>query len=252
MFPYLLTRPNRLRLARAFAKVPIVDISIACAVEDQMGQAWVDSPADPQFWMIDQTQFFCYLAGDFSTDAGCDFLSQIPGGRLLMAGSHGWQEAAQSAFGDRLIPVKRWRYSSESLSLEHLRKLASDNANTPNVRPVDTTLAGAGSPYLDIGAFDSANDFVQRGIGFCLMKDDATIGCAYSSLVCSSAIEVSIVVNPNHHRQGIATALSCQLLRWCLEHQLAPHWDAANQESCGLAEKLGYSRDGEYTAYYLK
>ena len=60
------------------------------------------------------------------------------------------------------------------------------------------------------------------------------------------------MVDPKHHRQGIATALAAQLLTWCLENPVDPHWDAANAESCGLAEKLGYRKTGEYTAYYLK
>jgi hypothetical protein len=29
------------------------------------------------------------------------------------------------------------------------------------------------------------------------------------------------------------------------------HWDAANPQSCKLAEKLGYIQTGEYQAYYL-
>lgn len=251
MISFPLTRPNRLRLARAFAQVPHVDISIACVLEDQMGMAFVDSVEQPQYFLIEQTQFFGYLAGDFVT-AGHEFLRQIPQGRFLMAGSEGWQEAVTSVFGERAVPVKRYRYSAESLSLHHLKQLALDNPHTSYLRRIDAALAGTDTPYLDIGAFDSVEDFVERGIGFYLLKDDTIIGGAYSSLVCGHAIEVSIVVNPNYQRQGIATALSCQLLLWCLEHHVSPHWDAANIESCALAEKLGYSKDGEYTAYYLK
>lgn len=252
MLSYPLTRQNRLRLARAFAAVPRVDISIECALEDQMGAAFVDSANNPQFYMIEQDQFFCYLAGQLTTDAGHDFLKGIPNGRFLMAGSLGWEAAAQTVFGERIVPVKRYRYSSSSLSFDHLKTLASSNPHTPNIRRVDAALAATDNPFLSTGAFESAADFEQRGIGFCLLNDATMLGVAYSSLVCSNAIEVSIVVDPHHQRQGIATALSCQLLLWCLERQNAPHWDAANEESCKLAEKLGYQKDGEYLAYYLK
>jgi GNAT superfamily N-acetyltransferase len=252
MLPYLLTRPNRLRLAQAFASVPSVDISIDCVIEDQMGVAFVDTVDDPQFFMVEQDHFFCYFAGDLMTAAGRAFLANIPKGRFLMAGSDGWQDAVQSHFGEQAMPIKRYSYSSDSLSLDHLKNLAAANPNTPNVKRIDAALAGAEIPYMEIGALESFDDFVERGIGFSLIKDNVSLGVAYSSLVCSDGIEISIVVDPDHYRQGIATALACQLLIWCLEHSLSPHWDAANEESCSLAEKLGYTKIGEYTAIFLK
>jgi len=252
MISYPLTRAHRLQLARSFSSVPQVDISIDCVLEDQMGRAFVDSVDNPQLWMIEQDQFFCYYAGDFSSPAGREFLGQTPSGRMLMAGSPGWHDAVQSVFGERLMRLKRWSYESRSLRVEHLQQLAAGNPHTPAIQKVDTALAAVDSPYLSIGGFESPEDFVQRGIGFCLPKDNRIIGGAYASLVCSDAIEVSIVVDENFYRQGIATALACQLLLWCLEHHLAPHWDAANHESCRLAEKLGYTYSSEYTAWYLK
>jgi RimJ/RimL family protein N-acetyltransferase len=48
----------------------------------------------------------------------------------------------------------------------------------------------------------------------------------------------------------MATALASCLLLHCLEDHRQPHWDAANPESCALAEKLGYRKVGEYRAYY--
>jgi GNAT superfamily N-acetyltransferase len=169
-----------------------------------------------------------------------------------MAGTQGWDNSVKAVFGERLRTVPRYSFSSDQLSLDYLQALASANPNTPDVLQVDVTLAGMNSPYLGIGAFDSPEDFVERGIGFCMLKEDTIIGGAYSSLVCSDAIEVSIVVDPAHRRQGIASALATQLLLWCLEHHLAPHWDAANEESCNLAEKLGYTNKEAYIAYFLK
>jgi GNAT superfamily N-acetyltransferase len=250
LFPQ--TRPNRLRIAQVFATVPVVDISIDCVIEDQMGKVFVDSLDNPQFFMIEQDSFFCYLAGDFTQEAGREFLKAIPNGRFLMAGSHGWEDVAKAIFGERLIAVKRDSYSSDSLSMNLIHALASVNDNIPHIKRFDVALASKDNPYLSLGAFDSVEDFVERGIGFCLLKEDVIIGVAYSSLVSANGIEVSIVVDPDHYRKGIATALSCKLVEWCLEHHVAPHWDAANDESCKLAEKLGYTHSGVYTAYFLK
>jgi predicted GNAT family acetyltransferase len=62
---------------------------------------------------------------------------------------------------------------------------------------------------------------------------------------------VSIFVLEDYRRQGIATLLAARLLRWCLENNAQPNWDAANPESCRLAEKLGYTQTGQYEAHYL-
>ena len=115
---------------------------------------------------------------------------------------------------------------------------------------VSPTHSLADSP-ADISDFESPEDFAERGIGYCLRDSDTMVGVAYSSLVCSKGIEISIFVLPQHRRKGLATALAGNLLRWCLKHDMDPHWDAANPESCRLAEKLGYVQTGEYEAYIL-
>jgi hypothetical protein len=48
----------------------------------------------------------------------------------------------------------------------------------------------------------------------------------------------------------VATALSAALLLECVRRGLRPNWDAANPESCALAEKLGYTPAGSYDSYY--
>ena len=252
MINYPLTRANRIRIGRAFGDVQRVDIGIQSALEGQMGVVHVDSTDNPRYFFLEQDSFFGYLAGDFTTDDGHDFLRALPRGRFLMAGSGAWVEALQTIYGDGVMPIPRHHYDSVWLSANRLNVLTADNPNTANIQPITAELAGNGLPFLEIGAFDSPDDFYERGVGFTMMHEGNSIGVAYSSLVCAEAIEISIVVDENHRRKGIATALACQLLRWCLQRHVVPHWDAANDESCALAEKLGYTDKQAYTAYFLK
>ncbi len=248
-----LTKANRIQLGRAFANVPIVDIGIDCALEDQVGRAFVDSLDSPSIFMIEQGGFFSYFTGDMQSDTGRAFLKSVPRGRILMSGDAGWGEAVEAVYGDGVMPIERTHYASDSLSRDHLQQLANSNPHTPHIQRFDLALAQqVDEPYLEIQAFDSVEDFLARGIGFCLLRDGNIIGSAYSGLVSSRAIEVSIFVNFDYHRQGMATALACALLDWCLAHHIEPHWDAANPESCGLAEKLGYTNPQHYIAYFLK
>ena len=252
MISYPLTRQNRITLARAFAQVPRVDISIQCVLEDQMGAAFVDDDAAPQFFMIELDGFFIYLAGDFTGDPGADFLVQVPGGRMLMAGTAGWHDVVGQVYGERLVTIERYSFSSENLIRQNLEQIAAINPHTQQVQQMDVALAEGDFPYFEIGAFESAADFVARGAGFCMLEEEKIIAVAYSSLACSDAIEISIFVEEAYRQQGRATALATQLLLWCLDNNVRPNWDAANEESCILAEKLGFSERQPYTAYFLK
>ncbi len=100
--------------------------------------------------------------------------------------------------------------------------------------------------------FGSVEDFVERGVGFDLKRDGLVAGIAYSFLVCSRGIEVSIFVAPEHRRLGMAAVLGAALVQYCLGNGWEPHWDAANRESCRLAEKLGYVTTETYVEYCVR
>ena len=167
-----------------------------------------------------------------------------------------WMEVAKEIHGEKLTAFSRYSFSSEDLSVDHLDHLLANSPFKDTIKQIDKTIATQAlkepDGIVDITEFDSAEDFTKRGIGFCLMNNKSMIAAAYSSLVCSKGIEVSMFVFPEHRRKKIATALGSKLLQWCLEHNTDANWDAANPESCKLAEKLGYVYTETYDAYFLK
>ena len=52
--------------------------------------------------------------------------------------------------------------------------------------------------------------------------------------------------------QKIATALASTLIIECLRQGKKVSWDAANTNSIGLAEKLGFEYDSKYSIYNFK
>jgi GNAT superfamily N-acetyltransferase len=253
MIAYPLTKAHRLILAQAFRLVPRVDLSIDCVVEGQMGQAYVNRLEDPQAFLVVAGPF-AYLAGDSSGDAATDALSQLPAYTLLMPSAPGWVETAEALFGPRLHSMDRYRLSVERISPDRLNRIWEDSPHREAIQPIDLAMAASvwGQDHiLDISIFDSAEDFLERGVGFSLSYREQLAGVAYSSLVCSRGIEISIYVEEAYRRRGVATALSSRLLLWCLERGMEPHWDAANPESLKLAMNLGYQALDSYLAYYL-
>jgi GNAT superfamily N-acetyltransferase len=250
-----LTKENRIKVARGFRGCKRVDLSIDCVIEGQMGRAFADDPENPTAFKIGVGPF-SYFAGDATSSPAREMIMDLSTYPLLMPSTEGWIDLAKAVHGEKLGSFPRYSFSSENLSIEHLDSLLADLRFKDEVQRIDTTAADEAlaiqDGVLDLSDFDSAEDFVERGIGFRLMDKECVMGVAFSSLACSHGIEVSIYVFPEHRRKGVALTLGSMLLKWCLEHHMDPHWDAANPESCTLAEKLGYVKTDTYQACYLR
>lgn len=75
------------------------------------------------------------------------------------------------------------------------------------------------------------------------------IGVASSNIFYKDGIEVNIKVEEQYRREGIATAMASKLILECLEQNKKISWDAANMNSVGLAQKLGFKYDSTYHFY---
>ena len=243
-----LTPTNRLRLSEAFRHNPRVDCSIDCAVEGQMGRAYVDDPESPAAWRITVGPFW-YFAGNADSPGGRALLAELPPWNLLMPSPPAWAAAAKEMFGERLVAFPRYSFDAGSLSEAHLSAVLDASPHRDSVRRVDTALLARPDNTVEFDDFDSAEDFLARGVGYTLMEGNKLTGAAYSSLVCNRGIEVSLFVDEPYRRRGIATAISAALLLECVRRGLWANWDAANLESCALAEKLGYTPIGSYDSY---
>ncbi|MGD1992688.1 MAG: GNAT family N-acetyltransferase [Anaerolineae bacterium] len=248
-----LTKANRIRLARAFWRNKRVDYSIDCVVEGQMGQAFADSAHQPTAYCITVGPFW-YFAGDADSPDGRLLLREFPMYGLLMPSPPEWIAAAHQVFQGGLVPFTRYRFSPDQVSETHLVGLFENSACRERVVPLDAELVAqaAAEPesYLEIGDFDSPADFLERGLGYAALEDEQVIGVAYSSLVCSRGIEVSVYVEEDYRERGVGTALASRLLLECTRWGMRPNWDAANPESCKLAMKLGCKFVDAYDAYY--
>lgn len=247
-----LTPANRLLLARAFRTCPRVDLSIDCAVEGQLGRALVDAVASPSVFALNVGPFW-YFAGEATGAAADDVLAALPRYGLLMPSTRGWFEAARALHAPTWRVFPRYSFSAATLSRVHLAALLA--ASPQPVSALDTATAARLStgpePLIDLTDFDSIDDFLARSFGYVAFDGDHAMGVAYASLVCSHGIEVSVFVDEPYRRRGVATAVAAALLIECLDAGLRPNWDAANPESCVLAEKLGFTSSGTYEAGYF-
>lgn len=250
--PYPLTPANRLRLARAFAPVPLIDLSVDCVVEGQMGAAFVDDLAAPSVYRVEQNGMFTVFAGDAQSHAARTMVASLPPQRMVMPSAPGWFDLLREVWGARLLPLERYSVASDDLSLDHVRGLLAASPHGAAVERIGPAHARffADGPY-EHSAFESYEDFLERSLGVILLRGGEVAGAAYGALACSRGIEISIYVEPPHRERGVGTALGAALVAACLEAGLEPHWDAANPESVRLATRLGYTRPQPYEALFL-
>jgi len=248
-----LTKTHRLQVARAFRFNKRVDLSIDCVIEGQLGKVFVDDLARPTGYCLTVGSFW-YFAGEARSLGGHQLMQRFPAYNILMPSPPAWVDCARELYGDQLKTFSRHSLSGAHLSADHLTRLLEASPQRARILPLSLDLARQVTEkpdnYLDLSDFDSVADFSERGVGYVALEQEKVMGVAYSSLVCSYGIEVSIYVDKAYRRQGVATALGSQLLLACLQQGLRPNWDAANPESVKVAEKLGYTYLESYDAYY--
>ena len=244
-----LTADNRHILSQAFADHKKVDISIDCVVEGRLGEAFVDTPENPTAYRISVGPFH-YFAGDPKSGMMQDF----PAFNLLMAPSPKWEYEAKAVFGDDLKEIERMSFSADNLTIDHLTTCLQNSTHADKIIPFNeaiiTQLTSMEDQYFGVDDFGSVENFLAQSLGFTILNGDKIMGIAYGSLISLNGLEVSLFVEEDYRRQGVATALSAKLLIESLKRNLRPNWDAANAESRSLAEKLGYEFVESYSAFY--
>jgi predicted GNAT family acetyltransferase len=99
--------------------------------------------------------------------------------------------------------------------------------------------------------YDSPEDFVNTGFGYCVEVDGKVVAACSSGLVCSKGVEICIITQPDYREKGLAALVAAKFILHCIQNNLEPHWDAANPKSVGLAKKLGYAYLDSYEVMAL-
>jgi RimJ/RimL family protein N-acetyltransferase len=98
----------------------------------------------------------------------------------------------------------------------------------------------------------SRERFLERGLGFCLLRGSTLVSSCFSAFVEGTAHEIKInTFVQGYRRKGLATWCARAYVDHCLANGLTPVWTTseANAASVGLAAKLGFERIGEHPAY---
>jgi len=221
-----------------------------------MGSVFVDDLELPHSAMAFLGDF-CFLAGEPLAELAL-YKPADSGEFIIMAPQNKrWEELIADCYNERAKKIMRYAIQKEG---DVFNKEALQQA-------VDSLAVGYSMQMLDERLFQECKDngwsrdlvsqyadyemYQQLGLGVVVLKDEEIVAGSSSYAGYKSGIEVEIDTKKEYRRNGLAYACGAKLILECLSRGLYPSWDAHNQGSVALAEKLGYHFSHEYTAFEI-
>ncbi len=250
---YKVERNNREILASLFKndKNP----HILSALQGYMGDAWVDNLESPTVAMI-TISIFVYFAGDSSCNVARELLLELPKKRLIIPESEQWEILLKTVLKGSIKKHQRHTFvqNVNNFDIIKLEKMTKALPEGYTIKRIDKQLATDPNlielPIDYAEPFDSVDDFLNRGIGFWALHNNQVVCGATSGAIYSKGFEIDIETHINHKGKGLATAIAATFILYCLNIGLYPAWEAANEISVKLAEKLGYVYEASFDCYW--
>jgi GNAT superfamily N-acetyltransferase len=117
------------------------------------------------------------------------------------------------------------------------------------LQPIDHDLFQRLANYeWAVPMFGSTEKALEKGLGYCLMRDDAVLSEAFAGPFANGMIEIGTETHEPYRRRGYATITCAHLIRACEAKGYQTFWNAAKQNvaSIALARKLGYRAEQEF------
>jgi len=241
---------------------PYFYLTVLYVLEDEKTNFIVDDSNNPKIFFIDYHPFISFY-GDVSNGIPAEIMNalndRLRNDRAFIVCQHpSWEKFLKEKFGEKLMTFPRVLFDSSKLSLDHINSLKKELPTGYEILPL-TKLDPVRDEMIisDLTSkFFEKKDFSEYGFGYGLYSDDKMIGfcCSNFPVVCDE-VEVYVRVDfnddPSHRSKGFATQLAVRFLAEAYKRNLTPVWDAANDISCKLAEKLGFVADKKWAMYYI-
>lgn len=210
-----------------------------------MGKAFVDNVESPNIAFL-TVRKYCFVSGNIDDKTLKNIIDEnflactiIPNDAIALKierlYSHNIQKSQRYSIKKEVTFDKERLYEMINCLDKEYELLQINKSLARNIK---------NSKFINI-----TDDYEKYGIGFCCIYNNEIIGVASSNIFYKDGIEVNIKVKEGYRRKGIAAALASKLILECLKQNKKISWDAANTDSVGLAKKLGFQYDSEYSVY---
>lgn len=229
---------------------------ILSCLQGHMGKAWADDIEKPTVVQV-IVGVFAFYAGNHNSKEAEELLYNLPENILVIVDTEEWKKRIEIIHKGRMEKFQRYRFKRaiKNLDVDHLNTFLSTLPEGYELKKIDKSLAK--NPSLQelsedfTSQFKSIDDYINIGIGFCILHNEKIVSAASSYSVYDEGIEIEVDTLPEYRRKGLATIAAAALILDCISKGKYPSWDAANLESVKLAQKLGYVLKEPYDTYYV-
>lgn len=216
-----------------------------------MGKAYAEGPFAPWSAQI--------VNGDYSYFAGKPEIELVKNMTkdylILIPPDHAWAQLIEKAHKGRWKRCVRYAFDIEMdpFCHERLYEFIRSIPMDCDIKPIDEEIyeqirQEAWSRKL-CSLFKCGSDFIDRGIGYVVLKNGEIVSAAASYIIYIGGIDTAVVTVEQQRREGLGLACMAQLILACEQRNLYPNFDAPDQISKAFAEKLGYHLKEAYTVY---
>lgn len=245
-------KENQYEIAKKFFDKPQFHMTKS-AFQNIEGDIFVNSIKNPLYACV-LLKSYCFINGEYSEENAQKIYDWLPNRKIIINVGTDWEFFLQRYYNDKYEKYKRYvmdipeKFNTRVLD-EYIKKIDIKYELKDINEIVYNQIKSQDSFCTNIAMTEN---YQKNGIGICCIENDKIVGVVTSNIYYKDGIEINIKVNPEKRRQGIASAISAKLILKCLELNKKPYWDAANENSVGLATKLGYKKKEAYNVYLIK
>ena len=240
-------------LAAANTCNTVYPMSVAEGVQE--GDIYADSADDPTYALFWHVSGFAYLTGKPEKE-------ELEAIYALMKNADGKNprrfvlelkdEGTASFFRQKADVEMHERYRFRLKDVYAECSLDSSAPAGYELKEVDQKLLEQISGRIVPSLFwSSGKEFLEKGKGYCFVKDGEVAAVAFSAAVSSKQVDIGIETKEVHRRKGLAAVAAQQMVSYVRSIGKEPVWDCdqTNTGSKATAEKVGFEVMAEH-AYY--
>ena len=255
------TKQDRKAMAPLFTGLE--DSMVIAYLQGFMGDGYVDRMPDPQVGLIVSAEY-CFFGGDTDLPEAVELASSLfettPLDQMIAIypdQQTGWLDLLMSLTQFRPASLPRFGIVQRDYTFD-MEKLQAIAASVPEgmklVRFDEELYRQAMSEHWSMAfceAFASAEDYLSQGFGYAVTENGRLVSGASTMTVYEGGTETQVATRKGYEGRGLALACSAAFIMECDRKGMRPCWDAANEASLHMAQKLGYEYRGLYMTVEL-
>jgi hypothetical protein len=253
------------------------DINVALnAIIDgtNRGKIWVDNLDKPKTALLWAIGCIYFIIGDSDNEdfnnSLDSFITDVlgPDSLATCGGTHfgvtlyedKWESKLDSILKHRNPFIEnRYCYIFNDEKYKHLSNLKNSLPDGYTIKRIDKTIISNDVDNLIVDDilsdfWTSVGRFLDKGIGFCILKGNKVISNCFSGYVSGNVHEMVIrTYGEKNKRKGFATSASRVFIDYCISNGITPYWvtDEDNVGSQVTAERCGFELYKKCKTYYF-